>query len=275
MYYIYCYTNKINNHKYVGQTNNFKRRVREHRYEATHEVAPSYNHLFHQKLREYGEENFTIEVIEVLYTDNIDEVNKREIYWISQMNSFCQDGQGYNMDIGGSRKERTSILSKDQLKELKNEIKEGKSYLGLQEKYNISASFISSINNGIYFKDDNENYPLYKYYKDDEDYEELIELLLHSTFSLAEIARMLDMGYSTVKKINAGTLRNGLYPTYPIRTKSANEQRADKIKELLLTTSLSNREIGEMIGASEETVRRVKIGQVFRDEKLSYPLSNL
>ena len=86
---------------------------------------------------------------------------------------------------------------------------------------------------------------------------------------------MLEIGQSTIKKINAGILRHGLYPTYPIRTKSANEQRADKIKELLLTTSLSNRQIGEMIGASEETVRRIKVGQVFRDDKLSYPLSNL
>ena len=43
----------------------------------------------------------------------------------------------------------------------------------------------------------------------------------------------------------------------------------------VLTTSLSNRQIGEMIGASEETVRRIKVGQVFRDDKLSYPLSNL
>ena len=31
MNYIYCYTNKINQHKYVGQTNNLNRRVREHR----------------------------------------------------------------------------------------------------------------------------------------------------------------------------------------------------------------------------------------------------
>ena len=29
MYYIYCYTNKLNNHKYVGQTNNYERRIRE------------------------------------------------------------------------------------------------------------------------------------------------------------------------------------------------------------------------------------------------------
>jgi len=29
------------------------------------------------------------------------------------------------------------------------------------------------------------------------------------------------MGYSTVKKINAGTLRKGLYPNYPIRKMDA------------------------------------------------------
>ena len=39
----------------------------------------------------------------------------------------------------------------------------------------------------------------------------------------------------TVKKINAGTLRpHGLYPTYPIKKKSANEQRADKIKRIII-----------------------------------------
>ena len=83
------------------------------------------------------------------------------------------------------------------------------------------------------------------------------------------------MGYSTVKKINAGTLRKGLYPTYPIRTKSANEQRADKIKDLLLNTDFSKTEISQMTKASMETVRRVNIGEVFYDNKLSYPLRNL
>ena len=46
----------------------------------------------------------------------------------------------------------------------------------------------------------------------------------------------------------------------------------NKIKELLLTTSLSNREIAEMVKASEETVRRIKVGECFYDKKLNYPL---
>jgi DNA invertase Pin-like site-specific DNA recombinase len=93
----------------------------------------------------------------------------------------------------------------------------------MEKKYNISSSFISSINNGIYFKDDNEIYPLYKYYKFNEDYDELIDLLLNSPYSLSKIAEILGIGYSTVKKINEGKMRKGLYPTYPIRKKTAYE----------------------------------------------------
>lgn len=275
MYYIYCYTNKINNHKYVGQTNNYERRIREHRSCAFNKKASSYSDLIHKKIREYGEENFEISLIEILYIDNIEEVNQREIYWIDKLQTHCSTGLGYNMTPEGGRKGYNSILSDEELKELKQDIKQGIPYYEIENKYNISAAFISSINNGIYFKDNNENYPLFKYYKEDKDYDELIDLLLNSTYSYTKIAEMLNIGQSTVKKINAGTLRHGLYPTYPIRTKSANEQRADKIKELLLITSLSNNKIAKMIGSSEETVRRIKLGKVFRDDKLSYPLSNL
>lgn len=45
MYYIYCDTNKKNNHKYIGQTNNYQRRIREHRSCAFNEKASSYNDL--------------------------------------------------------------------------------------------------------------------------------------------------------------------------------------------------------------------------------------
>ena len=275
MYYIYCYTNKINQHKYVGQTNNYNRRIREHRSCAFNKNASSYNDLIHKKIREYGEENFEITLIEKLYTDDIEEVNKREQYWIKEKNSYCGNGAGYNMDSGGDRKEHSKILSDEELKEVKKKIKEGIPYYDIEKEYGISSGFISSINNGIYFFDENEEYPLYKYYKDDSDYDELIDLLLNSEYSLKKISEMLNMGYSTVKKINAGTLRKGLYPTYPIRKKSVNEMRADKIKKLLLTTNYSNLKIANIVNASEETVRRIKIGESFKDEKLSYPLSNL
>ena len=78
MYYIYCYTNKITNRKYVGQTNNIERRKREHRSCALNEKNSSYNDLFHTKLRQYGEENFEFNIVEEIPNDNIDFVNERE-----------------------------------------------------------------------------------------------------------------------------------------------------------------------------------------------------
>ena len=275
MNYIYCYTNKINQHKYVGQTNNLKRRIREHRSCSFNPKAESYNDLIHKKIREYGEENFEITVLEILYTDDKKIVSERETYWIEKENSYCGNGAGYNQDKGGSRNYESKVINNEQLKELKKEIKEGKEYYDLQKKYNISASFISSINQGVYYYDDKEIYPLYKYYKEDADYDELIDLLLNSTYSLKKIAEMLDMGESTVKKINEGKLRKGLYPNYPIRKKSIYETRADKIKDLLINSNYSKKEIVEMTKSSDETVRRINLGISFYDDKLTYPLRNL
>lgn len=70
------------------------------------------------------------------------------------------------------------------MQEVKGKIKQGVPYYDIESQYNTSSAFISSINHGIYFKDDNEEYPLYKYYKDKEDYDELIDLLVNSEYSL-------------------------------------------------------------------------------------------
>lgn len=179
------------------------------------------------------------------------------------------------MDKGGSRAYESSVITNEQLEELKKEIKAGIPYLDLQKKYSISASFISSINQGIYYFNKDETYPLFKYYKEDADYDELIDLLLNSTYSLKKISEMLNIGESTVKKINEGKMRKGLYPNYPIRKKSIYEMRADKIKDLLLNSHYSKEEIIAMTNASKETVRRINIGESFYDEKLKYPLRNL
>ena len=275
MYYIYCYTNKTNQHKYVGQTNNLNRRIRQHRSCAFNPKASSYNDLIHKKIREYGEENFEINVLEKLYIDDIEEINKRQQYWVEKLQTYCGWGKGYNMDLGGCQPAHSSVLTNEQLKNLKEEIKKGEPYYTLQNKYNISSSFISSINNGIYFFDQKEQYPLFKYYKEDKDYDELIDLLLNSDLTLKRISEILNIGYSTVKKINAGTLRHGLYPTYPIRKKTAYQIRADKIKNLLMTTDYPIIQIAKMIGVSQETVLRIECGETFYDDSLSYPLRNL
>lgn len=274
MNYIYCFTNQINQHKYVGQTNNLNRRIREHKSCAYNPSSSSYNTLFHQKIREYGIDNFSIEVLEKLYNVSQDYVNERETFWIKNKQSFRGTGLGYNSDYGGNKK-ASSMLSVAQIKDIKEKISQGISYFDIENEYNISATFISGINHGTYFFDDKENYPLYQYYKKDSDYDELIDLLVNSPLRMSDIAKHLNIGYSTVKKINAGTLRKGLYPTYPIRSKSANEMRADKIKDLLLNSNITKTKISEILNVDLETIRRINIGQCFKDNNLTYPLRNL
>ena len=74
------------------------------------------------------------------------------------------------------------------------------------------------------------------------------------------------MGYSTVKKINAGTLRRGLYSHYPIREKSAYEMRAERIKKFLTSTDLTYEEIADKTKVSIETIKRINLGKSFKDE---------
>lgn len=275
MHYIYCYTNKINNHKYVGQTNNLQRRNREHFSSSQNKNSYSYNSLFHKKIRQYGWENFELSVLEKIYSNNQEIINEREIFWIEEMKSFRGTGLGYNSDKGGSQNKECKVLTEQELKEVRQKIKDGVSYYDIELKYHISPSFISSINHGVYWRDDNENYPLRKYYKDDEEYDELIQLLLDADLSFKQIATHLGIGEATVKKINYGTLRKGLYPTYPIRKITPVKKRANKVKELLLNTNLTKKEIMLMTGLSDETVRCINLGKTHYDENLKYPLRNL
>lgn len=216
MFFIYCYTNLINGHCYVGQTSNMERRNKEHMSRAFSQNHNESNNVFHRKLREYGKENFKLEILEVITNADQDVIDEREIYWIKEKRSFIQDN-GYNMTRGGRR----------------------------NCKYNP---------------------------KEGQSDELILELLRDSDLSLQDIAKVLDMGHSTIKKINSGKLRSYLSDDYPIRKKSLYQQRADKVKDLLMYSTLSAAEIMTEVGVSEETVRRINRGETHHDESLVYPL---
>ena len=161
IFYIYQYTNLINNKIYIGQTNNIDRRVREHKSNAFNPKSVNYNNIIHKAIRKYGYDNFKIEILETLQDVNYDIVNEREQYWIKERKSLITQN-GYNILEGGKNCSKT-FLSDLEIKDIKSLIQQGTPYSIIQQKYPISKTFISDINSGKFFKDENMIYPLYKY----------------------------------------------------------------------------------------------------------------
>lgn len=92
---VYKITNKLTNKVYIGITNQGSgARYRHHWYESRiGEPSP-----IHRSMAKYGEENFTLEIID--FADTCDELKEKEKYWIKWYNSTDRS-IGYNLTEGG------------------------------------------------------------------------------------------------------------------------------------------------------------------------------
>ena len=97
-YVVYKAVNKINGYIYIGITNNFKQRIREHKSCANSDNY-RYKSRFYNAIRKYGFENFKFEIIETVEDRKI--LEEREIYWIAYYNSTDKN-IGYNITTGGT-----------------------------------------------------------------------------------------------------------------------------------------------------------------------------
>ena len=97
MAYIYLMTNQINNKQYVGKTvcKNLSRRICNHFSSARNKYDKDYNCPLHRAIRKYGEQNFTVEVLEKCSEK---ESCQKEIEWIDELGTYKN---GYNATRGG------------------------------------------------------------------------------------------------------------------------------------------------------------------------------
>ena len=106
---IYCFTNKINNKKYIGASKNIYARYRHHL--CGRSQAPK----FVNAIKKYGWDNFEISILEECDTEFL---NDREAYWIKFYNT-TDDKFGYNiiehMDI--RRNLKLSIKTRQKIKD--------------------------------------------------------------------------------------------------------------------------------------------------------------
>lgn len=290
MYYIYGYRNKITDKWYVGQTTmKLEERHRLHLSGATHPKASDYNSLFHKKIREYGIENFELNILEE--TNNKEDLDELEKKWIKEKHSFIRDSEkgGYNLTAGGQIRKTNEdfwdsrcVFNKEQVLEiidlLKNtDIEQSK----IAEKYEVSRSVIYSINSGRTYRIlDETEYPLRanKSKKTNNDDVLLIIELLKQGYSNVEISNMLQnrVTPSVVSSINMGTKHKQEGIVYPIRTKNkltlSREQKAVKIKELLREGKLNNKEISDIVNCDPSVVSNINYGKTYYDKNEIYPI---
>ena len=99
MFYIYVITNDVNNKRYVGYTSKTpKYRFNKHLIEARGKVD---NVVFHNAIRKYGEEHFSVESVDQCNT--LEEAHALERKHIALLETLMFDfpDKGYNMTKGG------------------------------------------------------------------------------------------------------------------------------------------------------------------------------
>lgn len=89
---IYCWTNKLNGQKYVGQSIDIMQRKYQH--EHNWKVEPS---AIHTAMEKYGLENFIFTILEEC---SVEELDAKEQFWIAALDSYKH---GYNCNKGGQQ----------------------------------------------------------------------------------------------------------------------------------------------------------------------------
>ena len=131
---------------------------------------------------------------------------------------------------------------------------------------------LSNINQGLRYRQDDINYPIRKNYNTIEDYSELIYDIVNTTIPFTQLLNKYNYSYSTIKKINEGTLLHQENLSYPLRKIDKNKEKALQIIEMLQTTNLTQKEIAEKLNCDRRTVSRINCGISYHDENINYPI---
>lgn len=91
---IYKISNTVNDKVYIGLTTN----TAQHRFSQHMSQARREKSLFYQAVRDLGKDKFSVEVLEEVF--DLQELQRREIYYIALHESFGKDG--YNSNRGGA-----------------------------------------------------------------------------------------------------------------------------------------------------------------------------
>jgi len=137
---IYMITNIINDKKYIGQSRNLWKRIREG-HVGKLRTNVHYNIHLQNAWNKYGEENFKFEIIEECLNNN--ELKPREQYWMDYYKSYNKD-VGYN--IRGKADNSHGYSDSEELRKLKSERMKGKNNHMFNKTHTDEAKRIIALN---------------------------------------------------------------------------------------------------------------------------------
>ena len=231
---IYKITNKLNDKKYIGQSNNPMERWKQHKWRSTNEIEKGKSAI-HDALREVGIDNFSFEII-----GWFEDYNEKEKYYIQYYNSLTPNG--YNIMEGGEEpphkygeEHHNSVYSQELIDKIIDDLLSHRyTQKEIENKYNVNQVLITSINRGITHRRKGLEYPIIKtsnYHCDNKTFNDIIYLLKNSLCTCPEIGQYFGFSGSTIKAINSGRNHYDETIIYPVRNfrGKANSQSVEAI----------------------------------------------
>lgn len=292
MTYIYKFTNKINGHCYIGQTNNLQKRYNGHKSEAFNEKASGYWLPFHCAIRKYGIENFNYEILEEIADGESQKfIDEREKYFIAYYHSL-KDEDGYNVTIGGEgcpkpplsyeeKLERSKLFAKEEIQDIQKRLLNDEEYDDIEKIYfpKLKRTFLVNINTGTNFYNPDFKYPLKKNAKSKFSQKEIREI--KNRIKSGEIYSSIQKDFNIksagfLSMINTGKYFYNEEDSYPLCNKGCrktdNEFWVKGIINDILQTDLSLNKIAEKWNKSYSTVKNINAGRSHKNNNLQYPL---
>lgn len=292
MNYIYKFTNKINGHCYIGQTNNLQKRYNGHKSESFNPKVSGYWLPLHCAIRKYGIDNFTYEIIEEIADgESQDFVNEREKYFIQYYHSL-KDENGYNVTLGGDgcpkpplsyeeKLERSKLFTGEEIKDIQQRLINDEEYDDIEKIYapKLKRTFLVNINTGTNFYNPDFNYPLKKNAKSKFSQKEIREI--KNRIKSGEIYSSIQKDFNIksagfLSMINTGKYFYSDEDTYPLCNKGCrkqdNEEWVNGIIFDIINSNLSLSQIAGKWNKSYSTVKNINAGRSHKKEELKYPL---
>lgn len=266
--YVYKLTNKINNKVYIGQTNNIKRRIQEHK----HDVKTK-SHI-HRAIKKYGWESFSVEVL--YYGPEYDEEERK---WVQYYDSTNKE-KGYNITTGGiSSLGEGNPAAKLTQREVDNVIEllknTNKTCQQISQELNISLKNIYNINSGVCWIQKDMKYPIRQLtnYLTEDIVNSIYDNLINTDLSYLEIANKWNVKSHMISSINNGKSHKKDGYKYPLR--DINKEKKETVEvviKMLKETNLFYKDIAKQLGVSISMVSNINSGRSWKKKDEEYPI---